>query len=228
METDIYIKALDGSGEIQVPWLPNSFDFSVNGARMASYDILDAGEIRVPNGRNLRSFSWSSIFPGEGHKDLPFLRGSWQDPRTYQGILSRWLQNGTPLRLLMTGTPINHDVYLDDYSVQYAGGYGDYSYSVSFIEKRDLTITGSKPTATTTTASKSKASTPAKAAAKTYTIKSGDTLWGIAQKQLGSGAKYSQIYSLNKTIIDETAKKHGKKSSDGGHWIYPGTTIKLP
>lgn len=226
METDIYIKALDGSGEIQVPWLPNSFSFSVNGARMASYDILDAGEIRVPNGRNLRSFAWSSIFPGEGHSNLPFLRGDWVDPRTYQGILSRWYQNGTPLRLLMTGTPINHDVYLEDYSVEYAGGYGDYSYSVSFIEKRDLTIKGSTPDATT--ASTTTASKPATSTAKTYKIKSGDTLWGIAQKELGSGSKYSIIYSLNKTIIEETAKKRGKGSSDGGKWIYPGTIIKLP
>ena len=228
MEIDIYIKALDGSGEIHVPWLPNSFSFSVNGARMASYDILDAGEVRIPNGRNLRSFSWESIFPGEGHKDLPFLRSTWVDPRTYQGILSRWYQNGMPLRLLMTGSPINHDVYLENYSVQYAGGFGDYTYSVSFIEKRDITITGSAPATATATASKSTASTPAKSTSKTYTIKSGDTLWGIAQKQLGSGAKYSQIYSLNKTIFDETAKKKGKKDSDGGHWIYPGTIIKLP
>ena len=39
MEIDIYIKALDGSGEIQVPWLPESFSFAAGGARMAEYDI---------------------------------------------------------------------------------------------------------------------------------------------------------------------------------------------
>lgn len=30
-----------------------------------------------------------------------------------------------------------------------------------------------------------------------YTVKSGDTLWGIAQKQLGAGKRYTEIASLN-------------------------------
>ena len=228
MKTDIYITAIDGNDEIQIPWLPEKIDFNANDKLMASYSILDSGEVNIPSGRNLRGFSWSSIFPGEGHSDLPFLRTEWKDPKTYQGTLSRWLQKGTPLRLLITGTPINHDVYLASYSVEYAGGHGDYAYSVSFIEKRDIIIQGKKTTDASTTATN--ASNSAKSASPqslTYTIKSGDTLWAIAQKHLGSGAKYSTLYSLNKTIIEETAKKHGKNSSDGGHWIYPGTIIKL-
>ena len=228
MEVDIYIKALDGSGEIQVPWLPNSFSFAAGGARMTEYDIMESGQVKIPNGRNLRGFSWESILPGEGHSNLPFLRGDWKEPRYYQGMFFRWYSEGTPLRLLVTGTPINHDVYLDDYNVTYAGGYGDFNYSVSFVEKRDIVIGGNKPTTTAATTNSTSKSTSSASTAKTYTIKSGDTLWGIAQKQLGSGAKYSSIYSLNKTIIEDTAKKRGKTSSEGGKWIYPGTVIKLP
>jgi glycosyltransferase involved in cell wall biosynthesis len=32
----------------------------------------------------------------------------------------------------------------------------------------------------------------------------------------------------NKKIIEETATKHGKKSSSNGHWIYPGTKLLIP
>ena len=32
---------------------------------------------------------------------------------------------------------------------------------------------------------------------RTYTVKSGDTLWGIAKKELGSGARYTEIVQLN-------------------------------
>lgn len=227
MKTDIYITAIDGNDEIQIPWLPEKIDFNANDKLMSSYSILDSGEVKIPAGRNLRSFSWSSIFPGEAHSDLPFLRTEWQDPKTYQGILSRWLQNGTPLRLLITGTPINHDVYLSSYSVEYAGGHGDYAYSISFIEKRDIIIQGEKTagaSATSTNATKNATASPQ---STTYTIKSGDTLWSIAQKHLGSGTKYSTLYNLNKTIIEETAKKRGYSSSDGGKWIFPGTVIKL-
>jgi nucleoid-associated protein YgaU len=32
---------------------------------------------------------------------------------------------------------------------------------------------------------------------KTYTVKKGDTLWGICKKYLGDGSKYPQIAKLN-------------------------------
>lgn len=63
---------------------------------------------------------------------------------------------------------------------------------------------------------------------KTYTIVSGDTLWKISTKELGSGAKYMQIYNANSGVIESAAKSHGKSSSSNGHWIYPGTTLTIP
>ena len=63
---------------------------------------------------------------------------------------------------------------------------------------------------------------------KTYTIVSGDTLWKISTKELGSGAKYMQIYNTNSGVIESAAKSHGKSSSSNGHWIYPGTTLPIP
>lgn len=37
--------------------------------------------------------------------------------------------------------------------------------------------------------------------AKKYTVKKGDTLWNIAKKYYGSGAKYTKIYNANKNKI---------------------------
>ena len=65
-------------------------------------------------------------------------------------------------------------------------------------------------------------------AAKKYTIVSGDTLWAISTKQLGSGAKYMQIYNANSSVIESAAKSHGRSSSNNGHWIYPGTVLTIP
>ena len=65
-------------------------------------------------------------------------------------------------------------------------------------------------------------------AGKKYTIVSGDTLWRISTKFLGSGAKYMQIYNANSGTIESAAKSHGKSSSSNGHWIYPGTTLTIP
>lgn len=48
---------------------------------------------------------------------------------------------------------------------------------------------------------------------KTYTIKKGDTLWGIAEKYLGSGSRYREIMSLN-SLTSVT--------------IHPGLVLNIP
>jgi nucleoid-associated protein YgaU len=64
---------------------------------------------------------------------------------------------------------------------------------------------------------------------RTYTIQSGDTLWGIATRFLGSGVRWTDIYNANRGVIEQVANQHrGGAGSDNGHWIYPGTSIVIP
>lgn len=53
----------------------------------------------------------------------------------------------------------------------------------------------------------------AAADSQTYTVRSGDSLWAIAEKQLGNGNRYKDIKSLNEL---------------SGDTIYPGQVLKLP
>ena len=50
-------------------------------------------------------------------------------------------------------------------------------------------------------------------AAKTYTVKAGDSLWRIAAQQLGNGARYKEIKTMN-----------GLKNNT----IHAGQVLKLP
>lgn len=50
----------------------------------------------------------------------------------------------------------------------------------------------------------------------TYTVKSGDNLWAIAEKQLGAGSRWQEIYNLNKDIISNP------------DLIQPGWNLKIP
>lgn len=50
-----------------------------------------------------------------------------------------------------------------------------------------------------------------------YTIQAGDSLWKIAQDKYGSGFKWTEIYTQNKTII-----------GNNPNLIYPSTKITLP
>lgn len=49
-----------------------------------------------------------------------------------------------------------------------------------------------------------------------YTIQKGDTLWKIAEKHYGNGAKYTAIVDANKEVIKDADK------------IFPGQKIRLP
>ncbi len=74
----------------------------------------------------------------------------------------------------------------------------------------------SPPNATTPAA-------PPPAASTTYVVQRGDTLWGIAERQLGDPLRWSEIYQLNE----------GRSQPDGAtltdpHWIDPGWTLVLP
>ena len=222
---DIYIEETEGSKKsIRIPWLPEKIQIIGNGSRLASYEIVNLGEFNLPNGKNLREFRWESKLPGAKHSNLPFLR-SWLNPKIIQNTFELWKNNNTPLRLTITETPISQNVYITDFNVIYEGAYGDYSYDIVLKDRRDdivIKVAKGKNSA--------KSTTPVDSGTKSYTIKGGDTLWAIAVNFFGKskGKLWTEIYNSNKEIIEATAKKHGKKNSGNGHWIYPGTTLKIP
>ena len=52
---------------------------------------------------------------------------------------------------------------------------------------------------------------------------------GDSEKEVrGLAAKWTAIYDANTEVIEEEAKKHGKTSSDHGHWIWPGEVLTIP
>ena len=222
MTVDIYIREKNGDREIRIPWLPEEISVESGGTVRASYDIMDRGPVEIPTGSGLCAYSWESLFPGKSRTDTSMLRGSWKEPKTYINILEDWKAKGTSLTLLVTGYPINKDVFLDDFSWTAAGGFGDIEYKMYFLEERAIVITKPK--------TEDGAGDTVRATPKTedYTIRKGDTLWAIAKKYLGSGTKWRTIYNANKEIIEATAKKRGMKSSNEGWWIFPGCTIKIP
>jgi DNA-binding SARP family transcriptional activator/LysM repeat protein len=57
----------------------------------------------------------------------------------------------------------------------------------------------------------------------TYVVQRGDTLWGIAQRQLGDPLRWRDIYALN----DGRHQPDGKVLTDP-NWIYPGWILQMP
>lgn len=201
-------------------------------AKSQSFDIISKGIIKVPKGHDVPEISWDGEFFGAAKKNLAGVdTANWKAPKTCVKTLRDWMNSGAELTLIISGTWINMDVTIASFAAVPHGGYGDVSYSIVFQRVRDLKIytvkeskTGKKKK-TKSRAKKKSSNTGSGGSAGTYTVKSGDTLIRIAKK---NNTTWQKLYNRNKTVIENTAKKRGRKNSDHGHWIWPGTKLTLP
>lgn len=169
----------------------------------------------------------------------PFARypSGFQPPQVYLNKLDSLKTGLKPflLQVLRDGSfQTSFTVSLEDYDItEDAKNYGrDVSVSITLQQyKASCTKTIQFKTdskGTTATVSQPSRDTTGKKNTTSYTVKSGDTLWNIAKKYLGSGSKWKLIYDANKATIEAAAKKMGRASSSNGHWIYPGTVLVIP
>jgi nucleoid-associated protein YgaU len=84
----------------------------------------------------------------------------------------------------------------------------------------DIRVTGGPSSTASAPAAEKPASAPAStataSAAKTYTVKAGDSLSKIAKEHLGDAGAYMQIFELNKDKLKDPDK------------IQPGQVLRLP
>jgi len=211
---DFYLTAPDGS-RIHFPINPEQVA-AQTGAKLHTFEVIALGDIALPRGRIPTRFTWDGILPGELRKDAAYVK-AWRDPKELLGILSGWRMKGEKLRLLVTETPINHDVYIDTLEHIWAGGHGDAQYNITLAEARELIITTQPQAGTQAQVQPEPPKRPAPPTPKTYTVKSGDSLWAIAKQTLGDGSRWREIYNANAGVI-------GKDPN----LIKPGQTLRIP
>lgn len=216
------------------PALPEKIKGSY-ATKYQSFDIISMGNIKVPRGMNVSTFSWDGEFFGAKFKKHPVVQvNSWRDPVNCVKILTNYMKNGTVLNLIVTNTWINEDVTISSFSATPYGAHGNIKYSIEFAVKQPLqiytTVEQQISKTTTNTKTTTTRSNVSKDTTKKYTVVQGDNLWSIARKFYGgSGSDWSKIYNANKTAIEDTAKKYrGGKGSDNGKYIYPGTVLVIP
>jgi nucleoid-associated protein YgaU len=149
-------------------------------------------------------------YPG-GRKSVQNL-GAFQDPYTLQGtfvyngavhkmnqINAMWYK-GQPVQLHVPSFSPRWVIITSFKYKYYNDSQIDYTITLEQIDNADSDAiiysttspsTPSSPSPTTTTTSTS--GHPH----KKYTVKSGDTLWGIAAKEYGDGSQYAKIVSAN-------------------------------
>jgi LysM repeat protein len=154
-------------------------------------EVNELGEYTIIKGSKLKGVSFEAFFPlnyDASYCNTANLKAPWD----YVEILERWKKSGKPMRLTITGTPINMAVTIRNFEYdESAGAVGDVNFILdfkefTFIQFRTIdTSNGSSPTS-------DRPDTRQKEG--TYTIVSGDSLWKIAKE---NNTTYTALAELN-------------------------------
>ncbi|WP_097026181.1 LysM peptidoglycan-binding domain-containing protein [Clostridium peptidivorans] len=222
MDYKMYLGINNGEEGFVLPILPEKIEFNESGDNK-TYDIINLGEVNTINLPKLTEISFESFFPkNEG----PYVSSEQLfEPSFYISKIKEWRENKQKIRFIFTGSPLEiNDLFtIENLKLTESGGeVGDIYYSIelkrykSYAAKKVVIVTSKKDTKNIVKA-KVNAKPPRsveKAKSKTHTVVKGDTLWHIAKRYLGDGARYPEIAKLN--------------NIKNPNHIYIGQTIKIP
>ena len=224
----------DGSNVLTFPITPSELTIKV-GSKNKVISLINEGDINILKSPSLVEVDFEARFP---MRQYPYAR-TYKDFQTYWDTFKKLKEKKKSFRFIVSrGTPkgirtwdTNLLVALEEVEIKESADEGD-DVLISFALKqykeygnKTVKLKDAVPTTTSTSETPRPTTDPP---AGSYTIKSGDCLWNIAKKEYGDGSKWTKIYEANKSAIEADAKKHGKKSSSNGHWIWAGLTLTIP
>jgi len=189
----------NGAERLQLPVNPGSIRISSSHG-YNDVQVSQLGGFTVIGDATLRDFSFSSFFPRDynpsycEYEDIP-------KPWDAVATIERWKASRKPIRLTVTGTPMNYAVTIRSFEIdpERAGSPGDIYFDLSLKEYTFATVRKvdmSDATAAKTSGKATRSNT--RDIPKTYTVKSGDNLTKIA---LRYGLNTRDLYAKNARVI---------------------------
>ena len=223
MLTEIWLKTKDKA--IRLPIIPSEFE-RVIPANYETNNVIGLGDIATFGGNGLAQISFSSFFPNHEYSFNAYSNV----PKPYDMVshFKDWKNKGTVVRVILTGTDINQEMYITDFTYGEKDGTGDVYYSMDLVEYRPITIpvitennssntqNTSRPTDNNNNNSNKNNTNNTQ---KTHKVVKGDCLWDIAQKHYGKGSLYPKIKEANKSKYKSLAKNN---------IIYVGMDLIIP
>lgn len=231
-----------GEDVLTFPITPPELTIKV-GSNNKTVTLINEGDINILKSPSLIEVEFEARFP---MRQYPYAR-EFHEFQTYYDKFKDLKENKKSFRFIVARTTpkgyctwdTNLLMALEEFELKESADEGDdvivsiklkqfKEYGVKTIKLPVNSSQGNTESTTTSTSNTSRNNENKSDSSQEYTVKSGDCLWNIAKKFYGNGAKWKKIYEANKTVIEDTAKKRGKKSSSNGHWIFPGTKLIIP
>ena len=193
---DYYLSFNNNKERIRLPVIPSYFEVTIP-HQNTTVNINELGEINLIGKTGLVSMTIESFFPNQQYSFC--LYRDFQKPYEYIKQLLKWKDSGKPIRVIVTGTPINYAMAIESLIYSEVDGTGDVYFT---LEVREYKFIKTPSSNTLTTNSRTLLTTPTtqretKSLATHYTVQKGDTLWLIAKKVTGDGSNYKAIAQKN-------------------------------
>ena len=217
MLTEIWFKTKDKA--IRLPVIPSEFE-RVIGADYETNNVVRLGDVAIFNSNGLAQLSLSSFFP---NKEYSFNEYS-NVPKPYDMVshFKDWKNKGTAVRVILTGTDINQEMYITNFAYGERDGTGDVYYTIDLLERRPVIIPVINETSANTqntsrpndvdnnsnNANNNSSDSSNTSTQKTHKVVKGDSLWDIAQKHYGKGSDYPKIKEANKSKYPSLEKNN--------------------
>ncbi len=174
--------------------------FTVNPASIAVsrpnrnqvYPLAMGGTVNAWGGRGLREVRLTTFLPDAAS---PFYSGT--DAQTVLTLLRAWQDSGDPVRLILSGSDINDAFLIEDVTETLREGDRDVGLTLTLREYKFKSALAALAGEGTSSASGASQRTDERVLPETYTVRRGDTLWGIACRFYGDGTRWGELASRN-------------------------------
>lgn len=200
--------------KVLLPVAPSRLEIKIKNQNK-TINLINEGEVNLIKKPGLTEIEFEALLPQIKYPFAAYVDG-FKPASYYLEKIEQLKVNKKPFQFIVSRTSpsgkllfdTNMKVTLEEYSIIEDADEGlDVKVVITLKQYRDLStkiinIKTSLLSATSSTNSAKKVTVTKKRPVtrevpKTYTVKKGDTLWLIAKKYLGDGAKYKEIAKLN-------------------------------
>lgn len=219
MAYDVYL------GDELLPVTPSKISMKIKNQNKTA-NLMNDGEINFLKNAGLTEIDFDASFPNQKYSFARYL-GSFKAAGYYLDLIKKLKGEKKPFQLIISratpgGTGLygtNITVSLEDYTIKEdAGDATDVEVSLTFKQYQEFktktveVLAGESEAEITVTENRETSNAPT---TDRYTVKSGDTLWGIAKTYYGDGSQWKRIADANPQIGDPDL-------------IYPGWELAIP
>lgn len=191
---EVWLSFNNNEQRLRLPILPSSFEVSVGNINRR-VNINEIGNINLIGKTDLKEMTISSFFPAQEYHFCEYT--GFPTPYSCVEMIEGWRKSGRPIRLIITETPINLAMAIENFTYGERDSTGDVYFTLELAEyifvgiKQDAKSHGYVQTHTR----------PAKEIPPTYVPKPNDTPITIAKKTTGNSANAPIIAQRNPTVM---------------------------